>query len=111
MALGINHWQLLLVCESICDDLLARQLRGNELHWTALCVAVAATSEVLQDNGLALSLVLIASLCLHPLELLLSHLHKFALVLDLPLGQLECLVCNGSVVARDEVVVRILARD
>ena len=93
-SLGIHQWQLLLVSQSVGQDLLPRQLGGYQFHRTAtLWLAGASRCEVLQAATWLLSQT-------HLIKLLLCHLHQLSLILNLALSEFECLLIlqvSGSI--------------
>lgn len=100
VALGVDERQLLLIGESVGQDLLPGQLRRDQLHRAALGLAAAARREVLQADLLRLLLVTHLTV-VHLGELVLRHLHQLPLILNLPLRQLKCLARHR--VARDDL--------
>lgn len=82
---------LLLICDCICQNLLASKFRRNKLHGAALRLVICPRSKVLKSD-------LSISGLTHLSELGLCHLHELPLILDLSLGKLKCFICDWCVV-------------
>ena len=85
-SLCVHQRQLLLVGESVRQNLLPRELRRDKFHRTAtLRLAGAPRSKVMQAVTWLLGQA-------HLVELLLCHLHELPLVLNLTLSELKRLL-------------------
>ena len=93
-----------MICKCVSKDLLASKFRWNKFHWTAsLRLTAAALDKVLKSTYRLLSHL---PAKIHLAKLLLGHLHKFSLILNLTLSKLKCVI--GDYISRN-YLSRVLA--